>query len=548
MAVVPFPGLALDQVAVNKQDIVLPSPVSYGVGPDGGRLFRFGVLRIPAGNNHLLVRLAIQPQGLENGGRIRFRLEGAEPWREVGGEMRLSFRFSGKDQTQFLGIGNWNIGGLSQGWNGTVAKSEFQREVKELTVPEGGRRIDMSVVSGGNVDAVGILAIDEIRVTVIRNGIADPKPWIVANFTPDATGKQPRDWKNYMRADMGGLEEHPKGSGHPVLVLRDTSNTSYVEYNFQKTLDETIRPGDRLRIEWIWAYSIGAWQTYPISYAPIPPGEYLLRIQSVSPDGGVLREELSLPVSVPVEFYKRFWFVALCALGGAMLILSVPFWLYRRRVRARLDHLAWINRLEQERTRIARDIHDSIGSRLTQIRLMAARLRDGPSSVEEHDELVAGVLDEALDAGRNLHEIIWTVKTENDTAEALAGYLAQTAQSLCGAAGIQCRLKIPRVLPEIPLTSQIRHNVMLTVREALTNAIKHSRASEIVVTLRLLEGTLEIEVHDNGAGFAMADVRPGEGLGNMRVRMGEISGTVEWLSQAGQGTTVLIRLPFGRTP
>jgi signal transduction histidine kinase len=428
-----------------------------------------------------------------------------------------------------------------------VAQSEFQQETKEMTVPEGVKGINLSVVSGGNVDAVGILALDDIRITVIRNGVADAKPWVVADFVPDSSGKRPRDWKNYMRADMAELLEYPQGSGHHVLMLRDTSNTSYVEYNFQKALDETVRPGDRLRIQWCWTYSIGSWERNHFGYDSIPPGEYRLRVQSVSPDGAIVRDEFCLPVSVPVVFYKRLWFIVLGSLCGAAMILSVPFWLYRRRVKARLAHLAWINRLEQERTRIARDIHDSIGSRLTQIRLMAARLREGPASKEEQDELVAGVLDEALDAGRNLHEIIWTVKTENDTAEALAGYLAQTAQSLCGAAGIQCRLKIPKLLPEIPLTSQIRHNVMLTVREALTNAIKHSHASEIGVALRLPEGALEIEVHDNGAGFALADVTPGEGLANMRARMGEIAGTVEWLSQAGQGTTVLIRLPSGRT-
>jgi signal transduction histidine kinase len=198
-----------------------------------------------------------------------------------------------------------------------------------------------------------------------------------------------------------------------------------------------------------------------------------------------------------------------------------------------------MRRLEEERTRIARDIHDDIGSRLTQIRLIAAAAQAEGLPAADQKSALTRILEGSLEAGHQLHEIIWAVKTDNDTAEALAGYIAQTTQKLCSGCGMRFRLDIPTFLPALTVASHLRYNVMLAFREAVTNALKHAQATEISVRLVLDKNTMTIEVIDNGKGFIMGAVVPGEGLANMRARMKEIKGTIVWETQPGQGTKVI---------
>ncbi|MEI6644445.1 MAG: ATP-binding protein [bacterium] len=532
--------MSLDSVVLDRKAMVLPVINEHIEAESGQRhVTQFDAWSLPAGTRQVQFNFKVPNAGSGQGYRFRYRLEGLDTeWREAGGSMRVSFRFFGNKETDFFSIGNWHAAGSSSGWTGCVSNAPLSSQTRMIQVPSDVKGIDVSVVSGGNVDTVGILAVDDIRIFRVRDGVEDETPWAVATFEPDPQGKVAPPWRSYMRADLSELVSHPTEPGRHLLVLRDTSNISYTEYNYRMKLDERIRPGDLLKIVWNWSYSIGSSELNPLTYNGLPPGKYQLFMQRVSPDAQTVYEEVLLPFLLPALFYRTQWFVALCSLLGAGLLFGFIAWNYRRRVQFRLSKLEWMRRLEEERTRIARDIHDDIGSRLTQIRLIATAAQAESFSAVDQKNALTRILEGSLEAGQQLHEIIWAVKTENDTAEALAGYIAQTTQKLCSGCGMRFRLDIPTFLPALTVASHLRYNLMLAFREAVTNALKHALASEISVRLVLDGNTMTIEVMDNGKGFIMGAVVPGEGLANMRARMKEIKGGVVWESTLELGTKV----------
>jgi signal transduction histidine kinase len=212
-------------------------------------------------------------------------------------------------------------------------------------------------------------------------------------------------------------------------------------------------------------------------------------------------------------------------------------------VQTRLQHL-----VEQERTRIARDIHDELGSNLSQIRLlseMAHSQKDSPSDAA----ISAGKISaKALEATNVLDEIVWAVDPKNDTLESLLNYLFTFASDFLSLAGIRFRIDAPTRIPPYPLTTQTRHQLYMAFKETLTNIVNHAHATEVWIRLMFEKDSAHFIVEDNGRGFDLShgdDNSPGaNGLKNMSKRFNEIGGKFDVESASGKGTRVKFLLPM----
>jgi signal transduction histidine kinase len=116
------------------------------------------------------------------------------------------------------------------------------------------------------------------------------------------------------------------------------------------------------------------------------------------------------------------------------------------------------------------------------------------------------------------------------------------ANQMCRQAGLKCRLQVPDLPHEVPITSSIRHNLVMTVKEAIHNVIKHAEATEVQIKVQLENGLLAIDVRDNGKGFDSSTQRKGNGLLNMERRMTASGGRWAQSSQPGEGTRVRLEL------
>ena len=210
--------------------------------------------------------------------------------------------------------------------------------------------------------------------------------------------------------------------------------------------------------------------------------------------------------------------------------------------RQRVDHQ---RAMEQERARIAQDLHDELGSGITEISMLVT-LAGSASGVENGR---GRHLDEIGDRARQmvtaLDEIVWAMNPKHDSLMSLVTYSCLYADRLLKLANIACQLKGAVNLPDRAVSSVHRHEFFLAFKEALTNVIRHSGATEVRLGVRLIDNRLRLSIADNGKGLAAdAAGRGGDGLVNMRARLEKMAGRFEIASQPGRGTTVRFYMPL----
>jgi len=290
-----------------------------------------------------------------------------------------------------------------------------------------------------------------------------------------------------------------------------------------------------------------------VTYPQLPPGEYTFRVIACNSDG--LWNEVGDAVTIVMlpQFLQTWWFKTTLALVTCGLVGGAVFLESRRRLRSKLERMAHERELERERARIAQDIHDDLGASLTRIGMLSepvsGETNDAPQAAENLSQIhtTTGELTRAMD------EIVWAVNPRHDTLESLTNYISRFAQDFLGTAHIRCRLALPLELPDVPVRSEVRHNLFLAVKETLHNAVKHSGANEVRVALQLVPGGFKLVVTDNGSGFnfkgqtGRSDLnRPaaGNGLRNLRSRLAQINGRSEIHTALGEGTRVEFFVPL----
>ena len=213
----------------------------------------------------------------------------------------------------------------------------------------------------------------------------------------------------------------------------------------------------------------------------------------------------------------------------------------RERERAERQHA-----LEAERSRIARDLHDDLGSSLTEINVLAStgqRPRAGDGS---HPTLFKTIADKARGLVAALDVIVWAVDPEDNSLQSLADYLSGYTREYLANPSIACRFKIPVTLPDVQLDGEIRHELLMVVKETLNNIVRHAGATEVEFQLSVTADVLEIRIVDNGKGFDPNTEAGGYGLRNRSARLTKIGGGCHIESRAGVGTTVRVQLPLPR--
>jgi signal transduction histidine kinase len=215
----------------------------------------------------------------------------------------------------------------------------------------------------------------------------------------------------------------------------------------------------------------------------------------------------------------------------------------QRTLRRRLQFLEMQNAVESERSRIAKDIHDDLGARLTQITLLSELGKTSaadPAKSEQHFDKIAG---KARGVVQALDEIVWAVNPKNDNLVRLVDYICRFADECFESTAIRCWQEIPSSLPALPVRAEVRHNCFLATKEALHNVLKHSGASEVWLRVALEDQTLRLEIEDNGHGFVVAGADfTRSGLKNMKARTEEIGGAMDLRSTPPRGTRVQFTL------
>ena len=247
------------------------------------------------------------------------------------------------------------------------------------------------------------------------------------------------------------------------------------------------------------------------------------------------------------RFWQRLWFDALAlAVLIAAVVAAVRF-TEKKKFQRRLQLAEQERALEQERSRIAQDLHDDLGSLLTRLSLLGGLLKedkDNPDQVAAHAGKISQAADQTV---RALEEIVWAVRPGSDTLQSLVEYLAHFANEMFAEGAMRCRLDLPAEVPLRPLPPDVRHNIFLIAKEALTNALKHAGGSVVHLQVQTDGRRFKLAVADDGKGFdvsqAGADGRR-NGLGNMKRRAEDVGGFLGVTSEPGKGARVEFEVVF----
>jgi signal transduction histidine kinase len=455
--------------------------------------------------------------------------------------MYLAIRFY-NDSGDQIGQNTFKVFGDSAGWNGSLKKSPLAHRRETIVVPPQAARVWVVISSAGPPDAVGIYLIANLTVA---QSSAQSSSKILIQFPFDRqsndeiTDPALLDWtRDGNTPSMAKITRFGQTPEQKAFAILDASVTSHAEWHTSKESAPAVTPGEQLVVEWNEMYSIGTGDIDQVTYHNLPLGTYRFHVVGLNDMGIPSGAEDTVTIIVPQIFWKTTWFRS-----GSLIIIFIVAggsWRYMALQRMRREMLFLKNQqaLERERLRIAHDIHDDLGARVTQISLLSAMSQDNLSFSENaraNFEQISQMSRELVSA---LYQTVWAVNPENDNLDALGNYICQMVTQLCNRVQFRCRFHMVDLPRTIQVSSQIRHNVSMAVKEAVHNVIKHAQASEVTITIEFVKDLLAIIVCDNGCGFQPADSSPGNGLTNIKQRLNDIGGRCLIESQLGKGTTI----------
>ncbi len=317
------------------------------------------------------------------------------------------------------------------------------------------------------------------------------------------------------------------------LVLNPTQNQLSIDF-----VGLGFAAGEALRYQYRFADSEWSAPTdqRTINYASLSPGRYQFQVQAVTADGNTSPTPATITFTILPPVWQRWWLVTLVALTVGL----VAWVIYRYRVGRLIE-------MERVRTRIATDLHDDIGSSLSQIALLSEVVRrrvnrDDPP-LRESLAQIAGSSRELVDS---MSDIVWAVDPRKDHLSDLTQRMRRFASEVFTARNIEFRFQERAEAEDMKLGADVRRQVFLIFKESVNNIVRHSVCKQADIEFRVEHGWLTLKVSDDGKGFDSEEESDGHGLVSIRERAKALGGDLEVISHNGDGTSVRLKVSVSR--
>jgi hypothetical protein len=256
------------------------------------------------------------------------------------------------------------------------------------------------------------------------------------------------------------------------------------------------------------------------------PGKYTLEVSSLNFLRIPGRKNCIVNFTIRPPFWNTLWFYCVCFLG----IGGFYYGLYRFRI-------AQIKKLENLRLNIARDLHDDIGSHLSQIKIISeieARKSINPEEFKKINSGLAVVMN-------NLSEIVWNINPKNNQISDVIGRIQEFAIETLEPLDINLHFSVDKIDDSLSFNFIERRHLYLIFKEAITNIAKYSFAKNVGLQIKKINKKIIISIKDDGIGFDPFLIKKGNGLLNMRSRAENLNGNLE-IKTTSLGTEIILQL------
>jgi ligand-binding sensor domain-containing protein/signal transduction histidine kinase len=335
------------------------------------------------------------------------------------------------------------------------------------------------------------------------------------------------------------------GATQRISTLGETEISSLVLDPQQKDLQIDFvgldfLPGDITRYQYKLDGADKDWSApslqRSVSYANLSPGKYRFFVRAVNSAGIASQRPAVMSFTILPPIWQRWWFIALAAVAIGLIVYRIHH--YR---------LAQLLALERVRTRIATDLHDDIGSSLSQVSVLSEVVH---RRVKE-DPAVAGTLTTIASLSRDLvdsmNDIVWAINPRRDHLSDLVQRMRRFASDVFTARDIEFTFRAPVRQQDLALGADLRRDVFLIFKEGVNNIVRHSQCTKAAIDFVISDGLLKLTLTDNGRGFDPQVAKEGNGMYTMNERAKGIGGSLAVVSNMS-GTTITLKVPLGRTP
>ncbi len=265
-----------------------------------------------------------------------------------------------------------------------------------------------------------------------------------------------------------------------------------------------------------------------VTYTNLDPGKYLFMVMGSNNDGVWNTQGTSIEIIIAPPFWKTWWFITVLVIAGLGFAAFIIYF--------RIRHLLTIERL---RLKIASDLHDDIGTRLTEISMLSDIVyHDGSSDQTVFKDSVRNIGGIARELIENMSDIVWLINPKRDSLYELFLKLKDGYEEILSHRQILLHINNLNSMETISLPMEHRKNIYLIFKEAINNSLKHSACTEISINTEVNGRILVITMYDNGRGFDANKRSLGNGLENMQLRAEAIGGSLRIHSDPESGSMI----------
>lgn len=271
----------------------------------------------------------------------------------------------------------------------------------------------------------------------------------------------------------------------------------------------------------------------PATFASLAPGNYTFMVRAQNSDG-VFSPTATLKINILPAFWQRWWFVTIMIMIGFLPI----YFIYKLRLKRLIE-------VQKIREKVARDLHDDMGSTLTSINILSVmastKVDDEPSTVKDY---LGRISENSSQMMESMDDIVWSIKSSNDQLPRIAARMREYTANILEPQDIRYEFTSNDNGGNIKLGMDERRNLFLIFKEALNNISKYAQAKNVTIDLNYKKGWLTLQIKDDGIGFDTQHRADGNGLINMRKRTELLKGTISLTSRTNMGTEIFIKMPL----